>query len=553
MKDLNQKTGNEFLSIAITLLLLSSSGWLYGQTGDYTYFYRIYFIDKGDNVVFNYTPKDLLSTKAILRREKAGIPVPDMRDIPVSAYYLDQIADLGFTLHCTSKWMNTALFKTKSPTDIGTLLEMPFVSRVEIVKTPGIKSSFKNKLDFELVKADIPAFDRPVSMVNGYALHNSGFDGKNILIAVLDGGFTNADQISSLNSLRNRSGIKLTYDFVNNEEFVYSYSTHGTAVLSVLSGFIPEMIQGTAPGAEYLLFRTEDVGSEFPCEEDYWAAGAEYADSIGADIISSSLGYTVFDDPSLNYKISDLDGNTSFVTRAADIAASKGILVVNSAGNERNKAWKSIICPADGDSVLAVGAVDGDNKISIFSSAGPSADGRIKPDNTTMGVSVPVQVSTYSVDRSSGTSFSCPILSGMAASLMNAVPKATSADIIEALHSSADHHNYPDSLYGYGTPDMTIALSTLQDRYTPHPEEETIAGPNPTTGNIEIIFRQQPEFLIVEIISMSGNIIFRKDIPDFAGRSLLLTELQNREQGIYFIRLIKRDGVSVHKIILLKN
>jgi hypothetical protein len=334
---------------------------------------------------------------------------------------------------------------------------------------------------------------------------------------------------------------------------VYNSSTHGTAVLSVLSGKIAGEIEGTAPGADYLLLKTEDVESEFPCEEEFWAAGAEFADSSGADIISSSLGYFNFDDPALNYKYSDLDGNTAFVTRAADAAASKGILVVNSAGNERNQVWKRIIFPSDGDSVLAVGAVDGNNLISAFSSAGPSADGRIKPDNTAMGVSVTVQTSGTSVGRSNGTSFSCPVLSGMSACLMQAVPQALNTDIIEALHYSGDKYNSPDSLYGYGTPDMVKALAKLQDLYVKVPDEETIAGPNPTTGDFELIFRQPPENLTIEIISMTGKTLFRKSITGYAGRTLRITELQNREQGVYFIRLIKGSGVNVQKIIKLKN
>jgi serine protease AprX len=439
------------------------------------------------------------------------------------------------------------------PADINILLDLSFVSGVKIVKTPGNKSNFNDKLDFQVEQADLPPFDRPVTMVNGYPLHNLGYDGKGILIAVLDGGFINADQISSLNNLRNRKGIKTTYNFVERNEFVYGFHNHGTAVLSVLAGKLPGLIEGTAPGADYLLLKTEDVVSEFPCEEDFWAAGAEFADSAGADIISSSLGYYNFDDPTLNYKYSDLDGNSAFVTRVADIAAAKGIMVVNSAGNERNKEWKYIIFPSDGDSVLAVGAVDGNNIISGFSSAGPSADGRIKPDNTTMGVSVPVQTTATSIGRSNGTSFSCPVLSGMAASLMQAVPQALNTDVIEALHSSADRFNSPDSLYGYGIPDMVKALTKLQELYVKVPDEETIAGPNPTSGNIEITFRQPPEFLTIEIISITGKIVFRKDFPDFASRTLRVTELQNIEQGIYFIRLIKGTGVNVHKIIKLRN
>jgi len=550
MKSLKSLHGKG-VKIFIALVLLSTANRSYGQTPTYSYFYRVYFKDKGEDK--NYTPEDLLSSRALNRRQKAGIPVPDYRDFPVNKDYLNSISKSGFKLHCTSKWMNTALFKTQFSTNISALLSLPFVRDVKIVKSPGKKAGLNDKLDFLVTAADPTAYDRPVTMLNGKAIHNSGYDGRGILIAILDGGFTYADQISSLISLRSRNGVKKTYDFIKNSEYVYSSSSHGTAVLSVLAGNKPEFIEGTATGADYLLLKTEDVDSEYPVEEDFWAAGAEYADSTGADIISSSLGYYYFDDPSMNYKISDLDGNTAFVTRVADIAASKGILVVNSAGNERNKEWRRIIFPSDGDSVLAVGAVDGNNNISSFSSAGPSIDGRIKPDNATMGVNVPVQVDLTTFGRSSGTSFSCPILSGMAACLLQAVPKAVNTDIIEVLHTSADRYNFPDSLYGYGIPDMVNALVKLQDKYIAMPLEESIIGPNPTTGNIQIIFQQPPEKLTIEIVSITGKMIYRNDYQDFAGRSLVITELQNREQGIYFIRVIKGTEIKVHKIIKLRN
>ena len=552
MKAFNLLTVNK-VSIAITLLLLSTTHCLHGQGPVYSYFYRVYLRDKGENSTAFYSAKDLLSSRAIDRREKAGIPVPDYRDLPVNQSYLNNMSLLGLKLHTTSKWMNTALFKSQSPVDIKPLLDLPFVSDVKTVKTPGKKSGYIDKLDFLVVQSDLPPYDRPITMINGHPLHDSGYDGENILIAILDGGFIEADQISSLSDLRNRNGIKATYDFVKNNEFVYNSSTHGTAVLSILAGKIPEIIEGTAPGADYLLLKTEDVESEFPCEEDFWAAGAEFADSAGADIISSSLGYFNFDDPTLNYKYSDLNGNTAFVTRVADIAASKGILVVNSAGNERDKSWKYIIFPSDGDSVVCVGAVDENNNISSFSSAGPSADGRIKPDNVAMGVSIPVQISGTSVGRSNGTSFSCPVLSGMAACLKQAVPYALNSDIIEVLHSSADRYNSPDSLYGYGIPDIVLALAKLQNLYTKVPDLETIAYPNPTTGNIEIIFRTPPQNLTIEITSMNGKLLFRKAYNDYAGRTLIITELQYKQQGVYFLRLINGTRINVQKIIKLKN
>ncbi len=545
-------SGAPGVTIVITLLILSTN-CMNGQETTYPYFYRLYFRDKGENPVNSFSAEDLLSLRAIARRQKAGITFPDFRDFPVDKDYLNQISLLGLKLHTTSKWMNTALFKSQSLFDIKILEKLPFVSEVKIVKSPGKKTSQNNKLDFQVVQSDLPSFDRPITMINGYPIHNSGYDGKNVLIAVLDGGFLNVDQISSLNGLRNRNGIKATYDFVKKNKNVYNSSIHGTAVLSVLAGNLPGLIEGTAPGADYLLLKTEDVESEFSCEEDFWAAGAEYADSTGADIISSSLGYFNFDDSTLNYKYSDLDGKTAFVTRAADAAAAKGILIINSAGNERDSFWKHIIFPSDGDSVIAVGAVDGNNTIADFSSAGPSADRRIKPDNTTMGVNVPVQTSLNIIGRSSGTSFSCPVLSGMAACLLQAVPGASNNHIIEVLRSSADRYTHPDSLYGYGTPDLVLALIKLQNLLFKVPEEGILAYPNPTSGTFEIIFNTPPESFTIEIISFTGKQIYRKEFGVYAGRTLQVTELEKCDEGVYFVRIITGTRIIVRKIIKLKK
>lgn len=524
-----------------------------GQPTDYNYFYRIYFIDKGDTRPDDYIPSQLLSEKAVLRREKAGIDLLDYRDLPVNRQYINEIISMGLTLHCTSKWMNTALFKSTTSFNIDNITDLTYVSSVKTVKIPGKKNIASDKLFLSLEETYDYPYDRPITMLNGYILHNQGYNGNGILIAVLDGGFDNTEEISSLAGMRSRNGIKATFDFIQNSEYVYNSSTHGTAVLSVLAGKLPYVIEGTAQQADYLLLKTEDVTSEFPCEEDYWAAGAEFADSSGADIITTSLGYSTFDDPSMSYNYSDLDGETAFVTIAADIAASKGMVVFSSAGNERNKTWKRIICPSDGDSVIGVGAVDGYNLISDFSSAGPAYDRRIKPDNTAMGVAVPAQTSVVSVVRVNGTSFSCPVLSGMTACLMQAVPGVRNTDIIKALRESADRYTAPDSLYGFGIPDLSQALIKLQDLFLIVPDQFSVAGPNPTTGEFEIIFREQYESVIAEIFTSTGQLIWKKKIDTFAGRSLKINELVNREQGLYLIRLTTPAASSVHKIIKLRN
>jgi serine protease AprX len=543
----------ERIKVLFVLIFIFINTILSAQEIQFDYYYRVYFRDKGDNDPSHYIPSRLLSERAISRRISAGIDVPDYRDIPVYYEYLTGVAELGLKLHCKSKWMNTGLFKTQQPIDQATLLALPYVADIKLVKNPTVKSSHSDKLDFQVYQEDPAAYDRPITMLNGSLLHSSGLDGNGILIAVIDGGFLNADLITSLNHLRDRNGIKGTYDFVNNDPYVYDYHNHGTAVLSVLAGKITGTIEGTAPGADFLLLRTEDTGSEFSVEEDFWTAGAEYADSAGADIISSSVGYYIFDDHTMDYQYKDLDGDRTFVTQVADIAASKGILVVASAGNERNQTWKRIVAPSDGDSVVAVGAVDGTNLISYFSSAGPSADGRIKPDNTAMGVYVPVQTELSITGRSSGTSFSCPVLSGMTACLMQAVPGVRNTEIIDALHKSADRYTAPDSLYGYGTPDMLKALEILQDLKIKKPDGGTIAWPNPTKGDVEIYFSEPPGRIKIEIFNSLGRIFFRKEFPEYAGRTLPVYVLQNEKAGIYFIRIITETGTFTHKIIRLND
>jgi hypothetical protein len=541
------------VKILLPLLIVSIGLKIQGQPAEYPYYYRIYFTDKGNNSPDDYKPSQLLSDRAVERREKASIVFPDFRDIPVFNEYINKISSKGLKLHCSSKWMNTALFKTNSYVSPDTLMVMPFVTDAKVVKAPAKKNTMNDKLQFDITDTFDSSYDRPVTMLNGYALHGQGYNGDGILIAVLDGGFDNAEEISSLTELRSRNGIKATVDFVRNTGFVYNSSTHGTAVLSILAGKLPGVIEGTAQNADYLLLKTEDVGSEFPCEEDFWIAGAEFADSAGADIISSSLGYSTFDDPTLNYVPADLNGDRAFVTMAADIAASKGMLVFNSAGNERNKTWKKIIFPADGDSVVAVGAVDGNNTISAFSSSGPSYDRRIKPDNTAMGVSVPAQTSATTTGGVNGTSFSCPVLSGMTACLMQAVPDAKNTEIMTALRESAHIFLSPDSLYGYGIPDMGVALVRLQDMLVEIPDELSAAGPNPTTGEFQIIFRELYESIVVEIFTTTGRLVWKKEYDNFAGRILRINELKYREQGLYIVRITTPGAAIVHKIIKLRD
>ncbi len=543
----------KFAITALTLLIIVPCQTGKCQEKTWNYFYRIHFVDKGGNDVSGFSPEDLLSDKATERRRKAGIVVPDYRDLPVWKAYIEQISSTGLTLHCTSKWMNTALFKSSAPVEPGMLDPFPFIKEVKIVRSPESKgySPDKNKIGY--ASRDLPPYNNPLAMINGMRVHNSGLTGKGVLIAVIDGGFKNADLIPSLDHLRNRNGIKGTYDFVNRTEFVYDYNDHGTAVMSVLAGMIPGAIEGSAPGADYWLLRSEITGSEYPVEEDLWTSAAEFADSIGADIISSSLGYCTFDDPLMDYRFSDMDGDKAFVSRAADIAASLGILVVNSAGNERTTPWIRIIAPSDGDSVLAVGAVSGDRIISSFSSAGPSSDRQIKPDIVSQGVSVPVQVSPAMIARANGTSFSCPLISGICACIMQAVPQATNMEIISALQSASDRYLVPDSLYGFGIPDIEKTIAILQDKHLSKPASGIVVFPNPFRNELFITFSVIPEKLTVELFDQGGRLMMKREYSDFISRSLILDYLPVPGKGVYFVRLITPDESYIHKIIKVED
>ncbi len=547
-----------FRPLILTVLFLflsygsTCTGAEEGYDGTPLYFYRIWFTDKGDAGVGDFTAENLLSPDAIARREKCGVAPLTLSDLPVNTDYIIAVTQRGLTFRYASKWMNTALFTSASKIETGLLSDLPFVKKVQLVKNPAEPVKRLGDKYGVTGPANISVAYDPGVPLNGVPLHQSGFTGKNITIAVLDAGFVNADIIQSLEPLRRRGGIIATRDFVAGSDFVYGYHTHGTSVLSILAGSLPGYISGTAPGADYLLLRTEDDASEFPVEEDYWAAAAEYADSAGADIISSSLGYSKFDNPSMDYTFSQLDGNTAFITRAADAAASKGILVVSSAGNERATAWVRILAPSDGDSVLCVGAVNQDLTISYFSSAGYSSDGRVKPDVVAPGVNLPIQFRPDTVNTGSGTSFSCPVISGLCASLMQAVPGATAAEVITALQESSDRFNHPDALYGYGLPDFLATLKKLEDIHTFKPEAIMTAGPNPFFDDISLWFRDSPGRLSVSVTDISGRLVLRKDYPVYAGRSFTIDGSGMTGHGLFFVKVVTDTGEKVFKMVRVR-
>lgn len=450
---------NRFFFCVLFIFLFS--GVLFAQDKKYV----VYFKDKNNSPYSISDPSQFLSPKAIERRTKQNISISET-DLPVTPDYLDSLTAKGAQVLYPLKWLNAAavLADSLEMIDINTLT---FVQTYERVAREMNTRHLDRREETELLKlkktvASYGNSYNQIHMLEADQMHQEGFHGEGILMALLDAGFKNAPSMNYLSHVYANNRIVATYDFVDNETDVYDDHHHGLEALSVIAAHLEDALIGTAYNASFVLLRTEDETTETEIEEANWARGAEYADSIGVDIISSSLGYTTFDVPSTSHVYQDMNGNSTIAAKAADIAASKGILVVASAGNEGGNGWRYIGTPADGDSVLAIGAVDAAMNYAYFSSVGPSADGRIKPDLAAKGADVTLG-SVSGIINNSGTSFSCPLVAGLAAGLWQSFPSLTNMQIAEALRKSASQYNRPDQFLGYGIPGYQKAKEYVND------------------------------------------------------------------------------------------
>ncbi len=536
-------------------LLFVNNFLLKGQNGAK---YWVQFTDKKNNAFNINKPEAFLSERALQRRLKAGAAISE-DDLPVSKYYLDSINKTGITVKYSSKWFNSATIEVIDTIVVETLKNISFIKKIE--KTADAlsnkKSELYNKNKIEI--SSVANFDETyygqgftqINIENGTSLHELGFHGKGVQIAVLDGGFLSADTNNSLDSLRNDSRILGTKDFVDPGNSVYNYELygdHGTAVLSVMAANIPGTFVGTAPEASYWLLRSEDTNSEYPVEEDNWVAAAEFADSVGADIITTSLGYNLFDDAVYNHTYVDMNGETLRISMAASMAASKGMLVVVSAGNDGNDDWHYIDAPADAKNILAVGAVTSNGTTTDFSSFGPSADSRIKPEVAAMGQDVFIQSAEGEYATSSGTSFSAPIISGLSACLIEAYPEANISDIIRAVITSADHFYMPNFSLGYGIPDFGKAYNFLQNKIDSSVNSITLF-PNPFSDYLILsINLLLTENVRITCFNLTGSLIFDivKPLQEYIN---LNEEIQNMKQGYYLIRCITGNKSWIFRAI----
>lgn len=534
-----------FLCFAISTHLFSQS----------YYKFAVYFADKSP-VGYPYsisTPLNFLSQRAVDRRTIQSIPITTL-DLPVAPSYIAGVLGVSDSLqyYHSSKWMNCMVVGTNDSTLADSINNLSYVTQVVwIYKGPKPTTAFDNltplgpaiNMNGNSYGTDYGTADTQAVMMGIDYLHKRNYHGKGMLIAVLDAGFTNTTVVTGFNHLRDSNRIIGTWDFVANELSVEGDNGHGTNTFSCIGGYIPGQFMGTAPQASYLLLRTEDGATETVSEEYNWLAGAEYADSAGADIINSSLGYTTFDFPSMDYTYATLDGNTTIVTRAADLAARVGMIVCNSAGNSGSNPWYYIGAPADADSILAVGAVTTTRLNASFSSYGPSADGRIKPDVSTLGQKATIIGTGGFQQFANGTSFSSPILAGAVACLWQKYPNKTNLEIIEAVRISAHTYSAPTAQYGYGIPNFGVADKLLDavDFTNYYMNQTIIVYPNPIL-ELDLSFDYYSnisEDIIISISDAEGKTVYTQVITVFEKSLDTYTIALDKEisRGVYVLNI----------------
>jgi subtilisin family serine protease len=552
--------------VAISLILLCFTNFLFADS--YSFFVQLK--DKNNTPYTLDNPAAYLSSKSIQRRSQQQIAI-DSTDLPVNTSYINQIINQGVSFHSSSKWMNGITVITNDSSLMGLIRPLSFVKRVEYTgkiltaqPAPALRTKRMDPEDEQEFEHDVePVYEfeygyaaAQLNQLNGKALHDVGYTGKDILIGVLDAGFRNVDTNPAFDSLRIQNRLSGVKNIINPSANVYQEDTHGANVLSIMAGNLPGQFVGVAPHASYWLIQTEYVPTEYMVEVDFWVRGLEFADSLGVDIVNSSLGYTQFDDASMNFTYADMNGQVSRASRAAYLASRKGIIVCTSAGNDGNKAWKYISSPADADGILTVGAVNSSGTIAAFSSFGPTADSRIKPEVCATGWGTTlVDLNGNLVFNGNGTSYSSPIIAGLAACYLQyckeQLPQSYSVDLIrQHIINSTDRFSSPDNQYGYGIPDFQQVLyqTATNNRFELQAEFPVKLKYLAETGEISII--KQPTFenqaLFLQIITPTGKIIHQQLLTDMVDA----VNISHLPAGFYLAQISYQGYSQVSKILI---
>lgn len=537
----------------VLLLLMPAAFFASAQTAPDTWW--VQFTDKAGTPYSLDQPEAFLSQRAIQRRQVQGIALDEL-DLPVDPAYIQAVLALGdVQLHNRSKWFNAITVRTNDPVLIDAIASLPFVLNVRgtrsLAGTPGAHDKFAALEPLADRDYDYGDSFGQIAMMNGHLLHDMNAQGQGMLIGVLDSGFDGADVIPGFDALRARGGIVYTSDQVDHDGDVYQDHWHGRSVLSCMAAIVEGALVGTAPLADYVLVRTEDASTEYLVEEDNWVSGAELCDSLGVDILNTSLGYTTFDDSLQDHSYLDLDGATTRISIAAGIASRKGMVPVISAGNQGNSEWFHISAPADAIDVLAVGATGAQAQHAFFSSHGPSADGRVKPDVAAMGWGTTgMGPDGNGIQPINGTSFSAPLVAGLVACLWQMHPDRSAQDIMDAVRRSATQFNNPDIQLGYGIPDFQLADQLLELTTAVQEPAAIIPSvhPMPFNDGFTVLLPQVLEGpVVLELWDTSGRLVWSQRS---IGRTERITAqdqgLSRLSPGAYVLRM---NGIPVGTVV----
>ena len=515
------------------------------------YYFYVQLTDKNDTPYSLSRPAEFLSERAIERRNFFRVTV-DSTDLPVNRAYLQQIEAKGFRIHNTTRWLNGATVVTTDSSSISMLENLDFVRWVEFTGRVGATNrnrKVQNKIETPL--ETVSRYGSAVAQINqvgGRFLHDAGFRGEGIHIGVLDAGFLNADIMSAFERMRLENRLLGTRDFVNPQSNIFNEHAHGTSVLSVIASYVPDIHIGTAPKASFWLVRTENTSLEYPMEMDFWISAIEFLDSAGIDVVNTSLGYKTFDDPRMNFTQADLDGRTARMSRAAEMASQKGIIVVNAAGNEGNRDWQQIIIPADARGIISVGSVMADGSASPFSSRGPTADGRIKPELAARG-SATALMNMNGVFSGSGTSFASPIIAGMMACFLQFARENLDyfslEDLFESVFRSANNFHSPTEQSGYGIPNFERAANLLLSSRN---RDEFFIFADNISRTLRIGLKNKNyKNAYIQIFDITGRIKLNQRV--FSDKTTINTD--NFSTGVYVVRIVFSDGTTKVQRVLI--